>query len=266
MMHNLNSKALSTLEPPRIRTGFVNAGFFHHDKKSGPHLRPKSGRSENFQPSSCTCHSRLTFIFGLATSHWHGQTYVRKRYASCSHIPSTSLMYDRPHSADVVRTGSKIEANLFSSSQPRPQAPCWTSLNHFFPTKSFTKKDMLPAKEFRVKKQEPISELDSFEWVDASSLPSTDWIPGPSEPLIDEDDSSQSSSSWAGLNAKVGSYDHVDSDKKFPRISLPVELMRDAYDVVVIGSGYGGGVAASRMARGGQSVCLLELGKERWRE
>jgi choline dehydrogenase-like flavoprotein len=45
---------------------------------------------------------------------------------------------------------------------------------------------------------------------------------------------------------------------------MPVELMRDSYDVVVIGSGYGGGVAASRMARGKQSVCVLERGKERW--
>lgn len=40
--------------------------------------------------------------------------------------------------------------------------------------------------------------------------------------------------------------------------------MRPEYDVVVIGSGYGGAVAASRMARAGRSVCLLELGKERW--
>ena len=40
--------------------------------------------------------------------------------------------------------------------------------------------------------------------------------------------------------------------------------MRTSYDVVVIGSGYGGGVAASRMARGRQSVCLLERGKEKW--
>ena len=53
--------------------------------------------------------------------------------------------------------------------------------------------------------------------------------------------------------------------KAYPRISRPVELLRHSYDVVVIGSGYGGGVAASRMARGGQSVCLLERGKERWR-
>ena len=50
----------------------------------------------------------------------------------------------------------------------------------------------------------------------------------------------------------------------FPRISKPVELLRSEYDVVVIGSGYGGGVAASRMARAGQSVCVLERGCEKW--
>lgn len=50
----------------------------------------------------------------------------------------------------------------------------------------------------------------------------------------------------------------------FPRISRAVELLRPSYDVVVIGSGYGGGVAASRMARGRQSVCVLERGKEKW--
>ncbi|KAL1870800.1 hypothetical protein VTK73DRAFT_2429 [Phialemonium thermophilum] len=50
----------------------------------------------------------------------------------------------------------------------------------------------------------------------------------------------------------------------FPRISRPVELMRNSYDCVVIGSGYGGGIAASRLARAGQSVCLLERGREKW--
>lgn len=55
------------------------------------------------------------------------------------------------------------------------------------------------------------------------------------------------------------------NDKRFQRrISRPVPMMRIEYDVVVIGSGYGGGVAASRMARAGKSVCLLELGRERW--
>ncbi|KXH33092.1 glucose-methanol-choline oxidoreductase [Colletotrichum simmondsii] len=50
----------------------------------------------------------------------------------------------------------------------------------------------------------------------------------------------------------------------YPRISRPVELIRPSYDVVVIGSGYGGAVAASRMARGNKKVCLLERGKEKW--
>lgn len=40
--------------------------------------------------------------------------------------------------------------------------------------------------------------------------------------------------------------------------------MTNRYDVVVVGSGYGGAIAASRFARAGRSVCLLERGKERW--
>jgi FAD binding domain len=51
---------------------------------------------------------------------------------------------------------------------------------------------------------------------------------------------------------------------KYRRISRPVPMMRHEYDVVVIGSGYGGAVAASRIARAGKTVCVLELGKERW--
>ena len=52
---------------------------------------------------------------------------------------------------------------------------------------------------------------------------------------------------------------------KFPRLSRPVPMIRSEYDVVVVGSGYGGGVAASRMARAGKSVAILELGREKWR-
>ena len=34
------------------------------------------------------------------------------------------------------------------------------------------------------------------------------------------------------------------------------------YDVVIIGSGYGGAIAASRFARAGKKVCVLERGRE----
>ncbi|HRI64537.1 MAG TPA: GMC oxidoreductase [Polyangium sp.] len=39
--------------------------------------------------------------------------------------------------------------------------------------------------------------------------------------------------------------------------------MRDTYDVVVIGSGFGGAVMGARLAQGGRSVCILERGR-RW--
>ena len=48
----------------------------------------------------------------------------------------------------------------------------------------------------------------------------------------------------------------------FAPLALPLEELKTRYDTVVIGSGYGGGVAASRMARAGQSVCVLERGRE----
>ncbi|WP_428266070.1 GMC family oxidoreductase N-terminal domain-containing protein [Haliangium sp.] len=38
--------------------------------------------------------------------------------------------------------------------------------------------------------------------------------------------------------------------------------MNPRYDAIVIGSGYGGGIAASRLARAGKRVCLLERGRE----
>ncbi|WP_392481097.1 GMC family oxidoreductase N-terminal domain-containing protein [Nostoc sp. C110] len=46
------------------------------------------------------------------------------------------------------------------------------------------------------------------------------------------------------------------------RLSSPIENLKNYYTVVVIGSGYGGSIAASRLARAGQQVCILERGKE----
>jgi cholesterol oxidase len=46
------------------------------------------------------------------------------------------------------------------------------------------------------------------------------------------------------------------------RLSSPVEDLKDHYEVVIVGSGYGGAIAASRLARAGRQVCLLERGKE----
>ncbi|MBV9140942.1 MAG: GMC family oxidoreductase N-terminal domain-containing protein [Pseudonocardiales bacterium] len=46
------------------------------------------------------------------------------------------------------------------------------------------------------------------------------------------------------------------------RLSSPVENIKDHYEVVVVGSGYGGAITASRLARAGRQVCLLERGKE----
>lgn len=47
-----------------------------------------------------------------------------------------------------------------------------------------------------------------------------------------------------------------------PALSSPLHDLKSRYDVVVVGSGYGGAIAASRFARAGRKVCVLERGRE----
>ncbi len=46
------------------------------------------------------------------------------------------------------------------------------------------------------------------------------------------------------------------------RLAKALDELKDNYDVVIIGSGYGGGVSASRLSRAGKSVAVLERGRE----
>ena len=45
-------------------------------------------------------------------------------------------------------------------------------------------------------------------------------------------------------------------------LSRPLDTVKHQYDVIVVGSGYGGGVAASRLARAGKRVAVFERGRE----
>ncbi len=46
------------------------------------------------------------------------------------------------------------------------------------------------------------------------------------------------------------------------RLARSLDTIKTHYDVVIVGSGYGGGVSAARLARAGKRVCVLERGRE----
>jgi cholesterol oxidase len=47
-----------------------------------------------------------------------------------------------------------------------------------------------------------------------------------------------------------------------PRLANSIDDLKNHYEAVIVGSGYGGSIAASRLARAGVKVCLLERGRE----
>ena len=47
-----------------------------------------------------------------------------------------------------------------------------------------------------------------------------------------------------------------------PRLARSVDQIKSRYDVIIVGSGYGGGVTAARLARAGKRVAVLERGRE----
>ena len=46
------------------------------------------------------------------------------------------------------------------------------------------------------------------------------------------------------------------------RLARSLDALKPRYDAIVVGSGYGGGVAAARLARAGKRVAVLERGRE----
>ena len=126
--------------------------------------------------------------------------------------------------------------------------------------------DQLPAEETETWDSRPHSKYQATNPFASSSSTTTTHRVDTAKSSVKDSNRPKTRKQPAGTKANIEVSENGEPGKKFPRLSIPVELMKHQYDVVVIGSGYGGGVAASRMARGGQSVCLLELGKEKWRK
>lgn len=116
-----------------------------------------------------------------------------------------------------------------------------------------------------------LSSMKGGTWPHSPSLHSEHAAAEPSEPVVSGPIPSyglhegDAGGPRSRAHANMQTYtDDQRIEHQYPRLSRPVELLRRSYDTVVIGSGYGGAVAASRLARAGESVCVLERGREKW--
>ncbi len=197
-----------------------------------------------------------------------------------THTPAGALQVNGPlsppltpalngdHSTDGILNGTHAggpNGSLFHNTRPVSPDPSISSASSSNPISSASSSPRRPASTFTATSfadsQPPPSlpRKDSSPPIYTTQEPEYDH-PAPPPP------SSHRHGSQPSKKSKPRTYtDGRNEEQPSPRLSKPVELLRSAYDVVVIGSGYGGGVAASRMARTGDlSVCLLERGREKW--
>ena len=197
-----------------------------------------------------------------------------------THTPAGSLQVNGPLSPPLTpalngdnNADDIMSGNPFHNTRPVSPDPSVSSASSSNPISSASSSPRRPASAFTATSftdSQPPRSIPSLHHKDSSPPTYTTQEPEYDHPPTPPPSSHRHSSSQppprSSKKPKPRTYtDGRNEAQPFPRLSKPVELLRSTYDVVVIGSGYGGGVAASRMARARDlSVCLLERGREKW--